>query len=443
MALDTDPGIGVGTPIVPGTPGASAIGLYQPPVVTALSLAEYGAIMGLNPIQFMSGSATGLFESTGCSDKWMQYSWQDEARTSRDELAKEIQQAELDIASELGYYPGQEWTENESQPYPKYFKHKYTTASGINLAGYYKSVQLARGKFISAGARSVDLIGQATYAEGTLEFLDEDGDSFAETAKITLATTESSIYNHKVFIADQDGLAEWEVRPVWSKELSGDNIIIRLPIWLLFVPEKLAAFPGSTGFSELDPSVLSNLVDSIDVYYETADPATECTLYWYETDDPSPTTQAAHLQGKYPNIGSVSVLPATYDAVTKAFTIVAFTEYREPDRVEANYLSGDYKQDPIRGMNVVPDDLAKAIVWMATARLNRPLCTACENIMAKEKHLRTDLSFQTRGEGNELHFVSPEVLTCPFGTRVGEVEAWRIVKARIKEGDVVADVALI
>lgn len=447
MVDDSDPNVGVGTEIPGGgSPGTGTFALYKPPVRTALSLAEYADIIGINPIQFLSGNSSSYFPSTGCTDRWRQYAWQDEDKVSRDELAREIQLAELDIASELGYYPGYHWIENERRTYPRHYRKKWTTAQGLDLRGYYKSVKLKYGKFIGAGVRDAEFVASASFLGSTMQLKDEDDDGFNETLFITVATSYTDPYAHKVYLPGMNGNPLWEIRPATTKEISGGNIEFRIPVWLFFDPDVLAAFPGSDGFQDLDPSDVANLVSEVDIYYETVDPSQGNLFYWLESgqlqDDTGETTQEVCVEGKLVDSGHVTVTPAEYDAAESAFTVQPFTVAREPDYVELSYLSGDYQADIRSGEKRVPDDLAKAIAWMATARLPRPLCTQCQNIKDKEKRLRTDLAFSVDGETGDVKFVTLNVLRSPFGTKIGEVEAWMIIKDRIKDGDVAPRVAV-
>ena len=448
MATDADTGVGTGSPIVPGAPGGSVPSTYKPPVYTALSLLEYAYIMGINPIQFMSGDSTGYFPSTGCTDRWRQYPWQDEQKVSRDELAREILQAELDIAAQLGYYPGLLWREGEVINYPHYFKRAWTTVSGTNVAGYFKSVKPRYGKIVEGGERKVEYIGSATFSSGTLSLVDDDGDGFAETALIQVPTTYTTDpYRHKVYFTGMGGELEWEIRPASKKEILSTTLHVRMPVQLLFKPELLAAFPGESGFQDLDPSDTSNLVSGVDVYYETADPSQGNLFHWNESgqlqDDLEHTTQLAYLETQVSHRvkDSVSVTPALYDGTSQTFTPVSFDVAREPDYMTISYLSGDYEEDLRSGTWRMPRDLAQAIAFIATARLPRPLCVQCQNVKDKEKRLRTDLAFTAEGESGNVRFVTRDILRNPFGTRYGEVEAYRIIKSRIEDGEIAVRVA--
>lgn len=447
MADDSDPNVGVGEIITGGgAPGSGTFVLYRPPVHTALSLAEYAEIIGINPIQFLSGNSSSYFPSTGCTDRWRQYAWQDEAKVSRDELAREIRQAEFDIAAELGYYPGHHWIEGEKKHYPRHYRKAWTTASGVDVRGYYKSVKLKYGKFIGAGVRDVDFVASASFTGSSMQLLDEDGDGFNETLFITVATSHTDPYAHKVYFPGMSGDMLWEIKPATTKEIVGANIEIRMPVWLFFNPDILAAFPGSDGYQDLDPADPANLVSEVDIYYETVDPSEGNLFHWLESgqlqDDCGATTQTVCVEGRLVDAGHVTVTPAEYDVAESAFTVQPFTVAREPDYAEISYLSGDYEEDIRSGEKRVPSDLAKAIAWMATARLPRPLCTQCQNIKDKEKRLRTDLAFSADGTTGDVRFVTIDILRSPFGTRIGEVEAWMVVKARIKDGDIAPRVAV-
>jgi hypothetical protein len=71
-----------------------------------------------------------------------------------------------------------------------------------------------------------------------------------------------------------------------------------------------------------------------------------------------------------------------------------------------------------------------AIVYLTVARLEKP-CTSCDNVLEKEAWLKEDLILmQTRSDKkDEVKFIRPDIIASPFGSRRGEVEAWRIVKS--------------
>jgi hypothetical protein len=442
---DADTGVGVGTPITPVSPGTGGGVTVMQPLRTILSLPEYAAIMGINPIQFQSGKALNLFPDSGCTDRWREYAWQDEKKVSREEMRYEINQAEIDIAAELGYWPGPVWTESEEVQYPQYHRKGYVGVYGHDSNHGMKSVQLEHGKFIAGGKRISTLVEAA--ASVTLS--DPDGDSFNELATVQVATALTNASEIKVYRPGHNGEPEWEIRPLKTATITGGNYVATFDSWLLFKEELLIAFPGPnpTGFQDIDAENIASYETTADVYRVYTDPEEMATLQW-ECELCGGTgctactfdTQTACLQGFDEETGMINVRPATY-AEGPVWTFADFTKGYEPNKVRVSYLSGDYRLDN-QGNYRVPHDLALAITKMATARLSRPLCHECENLRAREMELKEDLIWIQKG-GDATRFVTKEVLNNPFGTKVGELEAWRIVKARIKHGDFAPAVAIV
>lgn len=430
------------------------MGIYRPPVKTLLSLARYAEILGINPIQFMQGDAEtstpALFPPVGLTapgdrDIWFQYEWQDPNKVSRNELADIIANAEKDISIEMGSWPAPVWTVDEHVRYTKYHRTEYVGLRGYTHAGNYKSVQLKYGQFIVGGTRATTLIGTPTVV-----YSDEDGDSYSETATVTQATALTDICELKLYYAGNSGEPRYEIRPVRSKTITGGNAVFVLDAWLLFDPEDLSDYPGADGPDPLLITTAGNYVSTVDVYREYNDPEDQATLKWdgapitcascTGTGCPqcSPVTQiACILASNKLDLGSVRLAPAaTYTAATGAFALGTFCTGREPEWAVMNYRSGIREDPDGNGCYEVPDDLAKAIAMMATARLERPLCTKSENVEAKVKRWKEDLSYFSQQDKSEatVKIVSRDVMSSKFGTRRGEVEAWRIVRQRAKLG---------
>jgi len=450
--VDSDPNVGVGVEIPSGP--ASPL-TFTPPVRTILPLARYAQIIGINPVQFMGGSAPTYFLDSGCTDRWRQYDWQEEERVSRDALAREIQRAERDIANQLGYWPGLVWVINDHELYPKYHRRELTALYGHTPQGLYKGVSLDWGKFVQGGTRAISFIDNASVSGGQLAYSDEDSDGFSETATITMPVSITDPYEVGIFYTGYGGDERYEIRPVRSKTISGGTLTVTIDSWLLFRPELLAALPGSSSSSlDINAENSASYVPDVDVYRVYNDPEDQCTLYWDGAPgvycsscsgsgcpDCDPNTQIACTSARNPDEGIVVVMPASsYDSGT--FTVGTFCTGREPDRLIANYQSGLLATPHGNSTYEVPHELALAITYIATARLSRPLCTDCENVRQREEELKRDLSIVQRGDIGEVHFVTKEVMTCPFGTRYGELEAWRIVKGRKSVGDFRVRVAL-
>lgn len=286
-----------------------------------------------------------------------------------------------------------------------------------------------------------------------IAYSDADSDGFDEVATITIATSVTDVCELKVYFKDKSGRKEWEVRPLKTKSISGGVFTATVDSWLLLDPDLLAAFPGpeNAGFQDIDAENSSNYVATVDVYREFVNPAAQCDLLWegaeacicggagcsvcgYES-------QTACVTPRDELLGMVSAVPGTYNAGTDRWTFVSFTQGYEPNKMKISYLSGD-EGVSYSGCYEMSRDLALAVTYMATARLPRPLCRTCETLREREKELKEDLIFISPG-GDATRFITREVLNCPFGTRYGELEAWRIIKNRLKVGERNVDVALV
>jgi hypothetical protein len=312
-----------------------------------------------------------------------------------------------------------------------------------------KSVIADWGKIIDVGRRNLTTIGEATTGGGTLVFSDDDGDGYDETATITLPlpagladfTTECEV---KVYFDGED-TPDWEIRPARSVTITGGNVIIVFWSWQLIDPDLQEAFP--TTQSGLVSLLLSDTiyVDTVDVYREFTDNSLASAEFFWEPGPPNViegivclscggtgcadcalTTQDGCLRIRDVHAGIVVPVPASYDDTDEQWEVVAFTECREPDQVSLWYRAGDQDQRFLKGRTCDPlsNFWAEAIAWLATARLERNLCS-CSNVTNLATGLRVDLSASV--SGGTTYLVSEKDLENPFGTLRGEVKAWKRV----------------
>lgn len=418
---------------------------------TLLSLDRFAAIFGINPVHFNGGdgNSINIFPIIqNCNDFWPQYAWQYSDRLSREELARAIYSAEEDIARVVGYYPAPKWVAQEVHRFEQHYRRDMWGVGGFNVRGARKSITLNYGKFIQAGQRAVTLVGTATVAGGTLVYSDEDGDGYDETATITLATTLTDECEINAYFAGRSGAKEWEIRPAVSKTISGGNIVLVFRSWMLFDPDLWELYPpyteGSTTlFHSIDISDNGNYVTSVEVYREYTDlTATSATFYW----EPEPSTlglagcttcggtgcAACSLQTQDGCIHARDVessvvvpVPADYDADEGAWDQVAYSVCRDPDMVKVYYKAGELGERWMTGDNCdrLGDFWARIIARMAMSRLTKAPCS-CAHVRAQYDELRADLA----KVGRESSYIfDPAMLSNPFGTRVGELEAWRKV----------------
>jgi len=419
-------------------------GAAQPYPYTLLPLADYARILGLNPLHFAGALTPGLtpqiYPANNCSDVWKKYDWQDHDKVSLYQIAQLIHDAEHEISNFIGYYPAPYWVIEEHVQYPRpYLREGY--GNGLDVRDRPKTMLSEKGKFIMGGRRAVTLVGTATTAGGSLVYSDDDGDGFLETATVTLPTTLTNAAQIKVYVPGMDGSLDWEVRPTRTKVISGGFVVIALDSWLLIDPELYELPPTSDGEEAIDASTAAPFLSSVDVYREYADQTVASAVFFWGTDAPinlflpcpscgtigctacSYDTQDGCVTARNLHNGELVAVPATYNADSGAWAPTSWLNCVEPDFVNLYYVSGDQSQEYLQGRSTRPlaHFWAQIIAWIATARLDRPVC-ACGNVKELVDWLGKDLAF---AQGNERIFLTDAALNSPFGTRRGEVMAWR------------------
>jgi len=429
-------GSGSMTPISPGTPAGLSTAVPLP--LTLLSLSKYARIMGIVPAHFWQGAAPNItpqvFPLSGsCDSLWHQYAWQDSDKVGRYDVAQAIQDAEYDLANALGYWPAPMWIANEQHAYPRPHRREYV-GLGTDVRGSVKGITTGFGKIVRDGRRAALYINTASTGGSGLAYSDEDGDGFYETASVTVVTTETDACALKVFFSNKDGEPEWEIREPKSKVISGGSVVFVFDSWLFVDPDLYELPSTEAGPYAIDLSTTANFVGSVDVYKEYVNNAVSAVEFLWEPDgipcdevDDGCDDLSADgcLRIRDAELGILAPTPATYDASTDKWTATTWAGSREPDRVTFWYQAGEMSNEALRGINC--DELglqwAQTIAWLATSRLERPLC-ACNQAAALSKRLQIDLT--ERGETNQF-FTTMEIVGNPFGTRIGEVSAWRKV----------------
>lgn len=440
-------GGGTGTPIGGGAPAGALV--PRPLPHTLLSLERYAKFMGLNPAHFNQSYSLNVFPLTrSCSDVWYKYPWQKTDVVSREELSYAIHEAEYQIASVLGYWPAPKWTAREKVRFSQYHRPDFLSNGG-HVLWDRKSTKVNYGKVIAAGQRAVAL----AEAGAAVAYSDEDSDGIFETGTITVDITGSaakdiidlawdesfaSTKNLKVYIEGEGGAQDWEVRSPISHSYSGTTVTIKFRSWQLIRPDLLEQFPELDEDPQpVDLNDTSNFVAEVDVYLEYTDrSATSIRLIWeenYSCDHcsgsgcpscaPFYATGCAAIRDYEAGI----FVPAPSTFADDAWTISTIEIFRDPNYAEIWYLSGAVSTEYEQGSTTDPlsHHFAQAITWLATARLNSPIC-ACGNAKAISDDLRKDLAVVSP-EGNFVVAIE-EVMENPFGTRKGEVMAWRSIR---------------
>lgn len=415
---------------------------------TLLSLDRYAKIMGISPAHFNQAVGEDIFPAAGgCSDLWFQHSWQMNDRVSREDLALAIKNAEEDIAEFMGYWPSPKFIEAEVHPYPRPYR-RYLKGSGYNNRYDRKSIKPNYGRLVSPGRRATAKIDDATVAGGEMVFSDDDGDGYSETVTITVATTLTDVNEIKVFY-NGETTPEWEIRPVRSKEITGGNVVLVFWAWQFIDPDLWETLPGTIEALDLEGAIYVDEVDVVRVYVDNSQAS--AVFYWEPRYDSLTcptcggtgcyacqlTTQNGCCFIRDVEQGVLVPAPATYDADNEVWNTADYDVCYEPDQVKIYYYSGDQDQRYLDGRTHDPlsDRWAKIIAMIATARLDRDFCS-CKNLATLVDDWRRDLTRVDRDGPN--FFISDRDRDNPFGTRKGEIMAYRQMSRLIERRGKVA-----
>lgn len=411
---------------------------------TLLSLPRYARIMGINPVHFAGATTPTVFPvmRNACQDVWSRFSWQADDRVGHEDLAYAIAQAEQDIAEAIHTWPAPVWICEEVHPYPTFHRPDVVQYGMLDARGYGKGLHTKYGNVIAPGRRLMEFIGTANVA-----YSDPDADGFSELATVSVPTTytaaNSSLCEFKVFYPNKGGLAAWEIRPKFLHTFTAGNFQALFDSWLFIDPDLLGAYPTTAGFSAIDITTTTHYVTTADVYRETND-ATDVSaqLYWEPTSrgEAFPcsvcggtgcsactlTIQDGCIHVRDAEAGIVVPAAATYDVASAAWGSTQLSVCRDPDYVKIWYRAG--LLDNYAMCNSACDYLsnwwALTIAMLATARLERPFCS-CASATALAEKWQQDLAVS--GSDGVGYNVTEADLTNPFGTRRGEILAWKRV----------------
>lgn len=384
---------------------------------TLLSIDRYAEIMGINPVFFNQGAQINLPDGStlfphgagapNVEVTWQQHSWDLRNNVSREELAYEINRAEYEISQYLGYWPAPTWTEEELIDLPNYYDPLVGKAL-YDVRGVRSGVRIRKRKFIAGGRRAVTFLNNVCP-----EYIDTDGDGWAETARIVVntGTTAFNKHEYKAYFADNGGNQTYEIRPPKRKYVNGSVLTMEFDTWKLIKPEiKNALISNDLNSINIDISNMDNLVANIDIYREYNDTSQVSVQFIYSDE----STQDGHLALKNARTDFVTAIPNDECSASCCGTpmFVKLWYYSGHKCQEADNVFGDYL-DPT---------LARCIALLATARLSRPLAGNTK-VNAHTLLLQTDMS--VAGADKSYRMFGDIIYNNPFGTRYGEFLAYK------------------
>jgi hypothetical protein len=388
---------------------------------TKLSLDDWATVLGISPLAF-NGFSSSLFPNNVCGDIFFQYDYQNSDRIGRETIAQAINQAEMEMEEEAGFYLMPSWTTEERLDYPRPDIPGVFGIDGLNTRGMYKSVEAKHGLVISGGIVEKTLIQNAAAVVRT----DADGDSYAETATVTVAVTFTNIDEVRIYYNAMDGDDAYEIRPA-TVTISGGFATIKFKSWQIPVLASLEMLDAEP----LDAAVAGNYETTVDVYRVRNDPSTQVQFMWEYNDDlncggsgtPGEfATQAGCFLLRDPRLGIAVLTPGSWDATNSHFDSAEWSVDRDPDQVRLWYYSG-WKDGTVKRPYVEMSNYWKfAVAVFAVSKFERAVC-GCSNVNQFVEKWRRDAAFASMQEGGFR--VTEEIMSNRLGTSLGAIYAYR------------------
>lgn len=415
-------------------------------ITNLLPLETFRALIGYHPWHFWGWENSSIRPSSSCNDVVTQYAWQAADAAGRADIQQAIISAESKMMGEVNYAPAPRFGE-VTLPYPAYMSPSLNWMSAAQADGKWMSVQLPEKQIRGIGVELLTLLETVT-----LTYSDTDNDGIADTftATTTATTTRTDPNEIAAYFAsgdrlDNDGVSDrWRVLPLKVTINANGTVTIRGRAWILGKPVLYES--PTLNDNPLDPSTATNFVTTLEVYTRvvstqgTTITNSQAKLIWetfpfpawqsccggtlnpFSTNATDPAAEAyaiARAVIRNAEAGLIGVGEAAYDTTAQVWKAVNWSVCKPPDRITIRFYAGVPLVD--QKMEV---GMATMIARFACAEMPRRIC-ACET--ANRELYRWQFDMGVAG-ANDERYTTPEDLNNPFGTRRGQIEAWRTLK---------------
>lgn len=399
--------------------------------------------MGLNPWHFWGLADQQIVPvESKCSGLLFEYDWQGSDAAGRSSIREAIVRAEEKLLTYTGFRPAPAYVE-DTLTWPRFLAADQWRYQGTDATGRRVGLVLNESYVQAIGIESLTLVDTATVAGGTLVYSDQLNTGFPDTFTITLPAP-AGVLPEQIAVyfsaADRDGEAaggRWRIQPV-RVQLTGGTLTITGRRWLVVRPNRYESPRGAP----LDPTVAANFADSLDVYIRTTasggtTPETSQAALIYESQpcgwgwpgyssDPAGVRQVVARAGiRDATNGIITPAAAVYNTESGQWSDSgALGCWYEPDRVTVRYLAGW----PLENGRMARR-WQQIVSILAAAEAKRRIC-ACRETNERLHDLQQDLTLQATE--TERYQPAQEDLACPFGTRRGHIEAWKMARMHIQ-----------
>lgn len=362
---------------------------------TSLPLDVFRRVMGINPWHFWQMSVP-----EGCSDAYVHYRWIGDGGPGRYDFIQAMTMAEQQIAQKLDYWPGLRYDGNEL----------------VRLTVPRQPVLYNRTPMkLKTRWRHVSKVGYRTYTlvQDDLAVVYDATENVTMTIAMPAGTLAS-----EVVICYTD--TYHHIRPI-AVTIANDVATIVVKKWLMADPDLWVSH------DLIDASDNDNLLDAVDVYRMTYDSQQAILLAWEPdiqycgclSDSCVICSNATHLacavRGDYIN-GLIGWQAAEY--TSGAWASHVFPSSRWPDMAYVNYLHGaDPQTDPY-----MSPYWAQIVSHFAVTFMDEAAC-GCSDVINSLRYWMEDLGFVK----DTSHNLGPMDIDNPYGTRRGQLAAWKAV----------------
>jgi hypothetical protein len=412
-------------------------------VAPLLSLEQWRQQIHYNPWHFFGWVGVKVPVTSQCNTVVKQYAWQQQNAVGRAEIMQAIVEAEKRLTDYLNYSPAPHFIQEEVKDYPRFYDKQFWARYPLDARGEWKPVTLKEGYVQGVGTESLVLINTTNVV-----YSDSTGYGLNDTFTLTVTTSVTDPSQLAVYFAAADRLnseaagERWRIQPV-SVAIAGGVATIRGRAWLLGKPILFERYDAP----DLDPSTASNFVSTLEVYQRTFDPNGQTTdtsqgkfiwetlpYPWWGTVGNSltsgatdPASQAyalARVGVRDAKCGIVVPGEAIYDAASGTWNMTmppwVAMQGRPPDRVLVRYYAGY----PLENGQMA-SKFQTAVARLAMAQLDNRIA-ACDEANRELARWQRDRS--TTADKTEEYRINSADLDCPWGTRLGAIDAWRQVK---------------
>lgn len=347
------------------------------------------------------------------------------------QFAEQLSLAETQIANEIGTFIMPQNVCNESIEITHDYRVEYRK-NGPKMPVTNQTFKTKYSCVIDYGQYEINTVGT-----GAVTYLDIDGDGFTELARIDFDNSAGHDPNDlKLFFQD---FYEYdnEICPVRYTETNGNTLSLFVDSWNMVDPTIYTRRNFTTTQTTPDACSEENFVSTVDVgklqkntcnpdgylYYTKPNCGADCEEY---------SVPFCAVPVKDKSSGYFKISLGNIDEETGCFVdgINCDIGYgSELTRVEINYYAGCQTCESNITTNIATCNLLKrAALLMAVSRVS--ILNCCENCGGygdQWNNYQKDVNYFSRTGEDRFNYPN-SLRSNPFGSRLGEIEAWRIIK---------------